>query len=153
MILVLEDNGFGPIYLEAGQILDCIYDTKVCLGWEDDGEAIMSINTTIVPEMLVDILILGSDSQLYSFILSHPYIYAKIICGVINNTIVNWLYSYFLTVAYKDNNIMWCDKHRHRGLFKISLECMLGVYIPVVIKYLIRVISTPQCHSTQHLQL
>ena len=34
VVLVLENHGCEPIYLEAGQMLGWIYDAKICPGWE-----------------------------------------------------------------------------------------------------------------------
>ena len=37
VVLVLENHGCEPIYLEAGQMLGWIYDATVCQGWEVGG--------------------------------------------------------------------------------------------------------------------
>ena len=68
IVLVLENHGCEPIYLEAGQMLGCIYNATVCPEWEVDGEAIMSIDTPLssaaaVPEISVNTLFAGPDTN------------------------------------------------------------------------------------------
>ena len=66
--LVLENHGCEPKYLEAGQMLGCIYNATECPEWEVDGEAIMSIDTPLssaaaVPEISVNTLFAGPDTN------------------------------------------------------------------------------------------
>ena len=56
-----QNHGCEPIYLEAGQMLGWISDATVYPGWEADGEAIISIDTSLssAARMSVNILIAG----------------------------------------------------------------------------------------------
>ena len=64
MVLVLENHGCEPIYLEAVQMLGWVYDATVHPGWEADGGAIMSVDTLLssAAGMSVNTLITGSDT-------------------------------------------------------------------------------------------
>ena len=75
IVLVLDNHGCEPVYLEAGQMLGCIHNATVCPELEVDGEAIMSIDTPLssaaaVPEISVNILFKGPDTNSERF--SHP---------------------------------------------------------------------------------
>ena len=68
IVLVLENYGCEPIYLEAGQMLCCKYNATVCPEWEVDGEVIMSVDTLLgsavpIPEISVNTLFAGSDTN------------------------------------------------------------------------------------------
>ena len=68
IVLVSENHGCEPTYLEAGQMLGCICNATVCTGWEVDGEAIMSVDTPLssaaaVPKISVNTLFVESDTN------------------------------------------------------------------------------------------
>ena len=57
----VENHGCEPIYLEAGQMFDWIYEATVCPGWEVATGGSTDVNTlshstSAVPEGLVNML-------------------------------------------------------------------------------------------------
>ena len=71
VVLVLENHGCEPIYLEAGQMLGWIYDAIICPGWEVGGSTDVNAlpdPTIAVPEGSVNMLttVSGTNSERYS---------------------------------------------------------------------------------------
>ena len=61
MVLVLENHGCEPIYLEVGQMLSSVCDATVCPGWR----LMESVDTPLssAAGMSVNTLIAGSDTD------------------------------------------------------------------------------------------